>query len=185
MVSSPPGETVEPLLSRDEIAERVEAIAAELDRRYQGQRPVFVSLLKGSVFFMADLARACHLDLEVYFLQLSSYGDSTRPEGAVRLYELPLPDLDSRPVILVEDILDTGQTLAAARDYFARRDCGSVEICVLLAKEGYRSGPVPDPDHIGFVIPDEFVVGYGLDYAERYRALPYIGILKLPGADEA
>lgn len=174
-----PGESIEPYLSERQISERVRELAAELRRHYEGERPVFVSMLKGSVFFLCDLCRAADLDLELYFLQFSSYGRSTRPEGPVTVYELPLPDVRNRPVVLVEDILDTGQTLSKAVELFQARGCASLKICVLLAKEGYENGPVPHPDYVGFVIPDEFVVGYGLDYQERFRHLSEIGILHL------
>ncbi len=178
-----PGESIEPYLSERQISERVHELADELRLHYAGERPVFVSMLKGSVFFLCDLCRVAEIDLELYFLQFSSYGRSTRPEGPVQVHELPLPDVRNRPVVLVEDILDTGQTLSKAVELFQARGCASLKICVLLAKEGYENGPVPHPDYVGFVIPDKFVVGYGLDYQERYRQLPEIGILHFARAE--
>ncbi len=179
------GETVEPFLSRDEIAARIKAIAREIDKRHNDKRLILISLLKGSVFFLADLARSLHGDVELYFMQLSSYGNSTRPGEKLELYELPLPNVKGQTIILVEDILDTGQTLSKAKAYFENLGCGAVEIAVLLVKEGHEKESTLNPDYIGFVIPDVFVVGYGLDYAERYRQLPDIGILHFDGGAEA
>jgi hypoxanthine phosphoribosyltransferase len=128
------------------------------------------------VVFLADLIRRLGPNAEFYFLHISSYRGGTAPQVDPELLPLPHPDLAGEHVLLVEDILDTGQTLAWARDHFAAWLPASLRICVLLAKEGYQTSPVPKPDFIGFVIPREFVVGYGLDYQERYRGLEDIGI---------
>lgn len=178
-VPSYPGEIIEPFLSAEQIAQRVRELGEEVTRRYAGERLVAIGLLKGAVVFLSDFIRHVQLDIEFHFLLCSSYGESTVPKSVVKLDTLPLPDLTGRRVLVVEDILDTGHTLAEVCRYLESLGCASIDICVLLAKEGYRTGPVPDPDFVGFEIPNLFVVGYGLDYAERYRQLPGIGVLTL------
>ncbi len=164
------------IVSRDRILKRVDELAEEIQKIYSNDRLILISVLKGSVIFLSDLVRRLGPNAEFYFLQMSSYRDATTPQGKPDLTALPHPELKDRHVLIVEDILDTGQSLANARDYFAAFEPASLRICVLLAKEGYESSPVPNPDFVGFVIPREFVVGYGLDYQERYRGLPDIGI---------
>ncbi len=164
------------VLSQEQIRQRVSELAREILSLYGDTRLILISILKGSVIFMSDLVRQLPPSTEFYFLQLSSYRDATVPQGKPDFYALPVPDLCGQHVLLVEDILDTGQSLEYARRHFLEMEPASLRICVLLAKEGYESSPMPKPDFLGFVIPREFVVGYGLDYQERYRGLPEIGI---------
>ncbi|MFH1739921.1 MAG: hypoxanthine phosphoribosyltransferase [bacterium] len=164
------------LVNREEIEQRVDELAGQLRTIYGDERLILISVLKGSVVFLSDLVRQLGPNTEFYFLQMSSYRGGTTPDGEPDLFALPHPDLKGQHVLLVEDILDTGQSLARAREHFSAFKPASLRICVLLAKEGYETSPVPDPDFVGFVIPREFVVGYGLDYQERYRGLPDIGI---------
>jgi len=164
------------LLSQERIRQRVSELAREIRLQYGDTRLILISILKGSVIFLSDLVRQLPPSTEFYFLQLSSYRDGTVPHGKPDFYTLPVPDLRGQHVLLVEDILDTGQSLEYAQRHFLEMKPASLRICVLLAKEGYESSPMPKPDFLGFVIPREFVVGYGLDYQERYRGLPEIGI---------
>ncbi len=164
------------LLSQERIRQRVSELAREIRLQYADTRLILISILKGSVIFLSDLVRQLPPSTEFYFLQLSSYRDGTVPHGKPGFYTLPVPDLRGQHVLLVEDILDTGQSLEYARRHFLKMKPASLRICVLLAKEGYESSPMPKPDFLGFVIPREFVVGYGLDYRERYRGLSEIGI---------
>ena len=163
------------VLSRDRIVQRVDELAEEILEIYSNDRLILISVLKGSVIFLSDLVRRLGPNTEFYFLQMSSYRGKTMPQGKPDLTALPHPELKGRHVLIVEDILDSGQSLAYARDHFAALDPASLRVCVLLAKEGYETSPMPNPDFVGFVIPREFVVGYGLDYQERYRGLPDIG----------
>jgi hypoxanthine phosphoribosyltransferase len=164
------------LLRREQIQQRVAELAEEIRALYGDDRLFLICLLKGAVVFLSDLMRHLGPNAEFYFVNVSSYRGGTTPEGPPELIPLPHPAITGQHVLLIEDILDTGETLAAVRDHFAAVSPASLRICVLLAKEGYRTSPVPDPDFLGFVIPQEFVVGYGLDYQERYRGLPDIGV---------
>lgn len=164
------------LLRREQIQQRVRELGEELCAVYGDKRLILISVLKGSVIFLSDLVRHLGPNAEFCFLHASSYRDGTTPQGDLDVLPLPHPDLAGQHVLLVEDILDTGQTLAWTREHFAAFSPASLRICVLLAKEGYETSPVPKPDFVGFVIPRVFVVGYGLDYQERYRGLADIGI---------
>jgi len=154
---------------------------AELGRRmtvdYQGKNPVFIGVLKGSFMFMADLMRTIDLPCEVEFMAVSSYGNKSETTGAVRITQDLDMDIENRHAIIVEDILDSGLTLNYLINYLNGRKPASIEICTLLDKPERRRAQV-SPKYTGFTIPDAFVVGYGLDFAQRYRNLPYIGILK-------
>jgi hypoxanthine phosphoribosyltransferase len=160
MTSQPP---VEPLISAAEIADRVRALGAEITARYAGCPVTLVGVLNGSTFFVADLARAIDLSVRIDFVSLSSYGDATESSGRVQVRVGAKTSLEDRDVIVVEDIVDTGLPR-------------SIAICTLLDKPSRRRVDVPI-DYVGFSIPDRFVVGYGLDYAERYRNLPFVGCL--------
>lgn len=162
------------LIDSNTIAGRVKALGRRLTEDYAGGRPVFIGMLKGSFVFLADLARATELPLEIDFLGLASYGQGTEP-GAVRLTNDIAGDIAGRDVLLVEDICDTGCSLAAAREFLQARAPASVRTCVLLDKPSRRRVEFV-PDYVGFEIPDVFVVGYGLDYAERYRNLPWVAV---------
>lgn len=172
------------LIDSKTIADRVRDLGRRLAGDYAGRCPVFVGLLKGSFVFLADLSRATELPIEVDFLGLASYGHATEP-GDLRVTKDLSSNLAGRDVLLVEDICDTGQSLAAACKMLRARGPASVKTCVLLDKPSRRQVEF-SPDYVGFEIPDLFVVGYGLDFAERFRNLPWVGVYEdadgAPGA---
>jgi hypoxanthine phosphoribosyltransferase len=165
------------LLTKEEIAGRVRQLGAEITCDYAGKAPRLVGILKGSAVFMADLMREIALPASIDFLAVSSYGVKSQSTGAVRI----LKDLDmtveGEDLLIVEDILDSGLTLSYIINLLAGSKPSSVRLCTLLDKPGRRRVDV-SPHYTGFTVPDEFLVGYGLDYAERYRNLPYIAVLK-------
>jgi hypoxanthine phosphoribosyltransferase len=167
------------ILTQERIAERVAEIGAEIRRDYAGgKRPVLlVAVLRGAALFVADLARAIDDRVELDFMAVSSYGSTTKSSGVVRILKDLDEDIEGRDVLVVEDILDTGLTLKYLLRNLASRKPNSLEVVTLLSKEGKQQVPI-DCKYVGFTVPDEFVVGYGLDFAERYRNLPYIGVLK-------
>lgn len=172
-------ETIESqLYSREAIAARVKELGEQLSRDYSHCEPLVVVVLKGSAMFASDLLRELSISVEVDYIGTSSYGDATESSGHVRIVKDIGASLQGRHVIIIEDIVDTGLTL----DYLLRtlnlREPASLKICALLDKPSRRRAEVP-VDYIGFSIDDHFVIGYGLDYASRYRNLPYIGVLKL------
>ncbi|MFO7171422.1 MAG: hypoxanthine phosphoribosyltransferase [Bacillota bacterium] len=169
---------VEELISPQALAARVEELAAQIRRDYQGRSLLVVGVLKGAFVFTADLVRALGgLDVQVDFIAVSSYGAATETSGTVRiLKDLDMP-VEGRHVLLVEDILDTGLTLRYLRDYLSRQRPASLRVCVLLDKPSRRKVEVP-VDYVGFTIPDRFIVGYGIDWAEQFRHLPYVGALR-------
>jgi len=171
------GESVEMLLSTAEIAARVKEIAAEITKDYAGQKIMLLGTLKGAIHFLSDLSREIPLNVEIDFIKASSYGDSTTSSGTVSLDYTSNEDLTDRHIILVEDIVDTGHTAVKLKDYLLRQSVASVKLCSLLDKPDRREAEGLAIEYIGFSIPDKFVVGYGLDYAQRYRNLPYIGVL--------
>ncbi len=156
------------LVSKEEIAADVARIAAEISRDYEGKNPLFVCILKGSVFFFADLLRALTIPAEIDFMSISSYGNSTRTSGEVKMVKDLDRSIEGRHVIVVEDILDSGNTLSYLTALLRSRGPASVEVCTLLDKPERRQTSV-QAKYKGRDIPDEFVVGYGLDYAEQYR----------------
>jgi len=163
----------EVLLSDEQIRERIVELGAEIARDYAGRDPILVAVLKGAFIFMADLARAVQIPLEVDFMAVSSYGASTRSSGVVRIVKDLDIDLHGRHVIIVEDIVDSGLTLRYLRKTLESRGTASLEVCALLVREGSVQAEL-DLRYIGFRIPPAFVIGYGLDVAERYRNLPHI-----------
>ena len=165
------------LLSEDDIAARVAEIGAQISRDYAGKRLVMVSVLKGSVVFMADLMRAVTVPAEIDFMCVSSYGSGVKTSGVAKIIKDLDNDLAGMDLLLVEDILDSGMTLEYIKKLLLGRNPNSIKICTLLDKPERRKADVA-ADYKGFEVPDEFVVGYGLDYAEKYRNLPYIGVLK-------
>jgi hypoxanthine phosphoribosyltransferase len=168
---------VRTLLSREQIAARVAELGAAITRDYQGRELILVGVLKGSFVFCADLARAIDLPLGVEFLGLKSYGDSQVTSGVVQITsDLPRP-VAGKDLLIVEDIVDTGLTMAYLRKNLATRGPQSVKLCTLLHKPSRARVETPI-DYLGFSIADEFVVGYGLDWAERYRNLSYIGVVE-------
>jgi hypoxanthine phosphoribosyltransferase len=170
------------LFADTEIQARVAEIGAALTDQYSeraaaGEPVIMLSVLRGAAIFMADLARATEIPLEMDYMALSSYGSSTRSSGKVTIVKDLTSDIQGKHVIVVEDILDSGLTLQFLIDYLEQRNPASVEVITLLRKRTRAQVDIKCA-HVGFECPDEFIVGYGLDYAERYRNLPYIGILK-------
>lgn len=165
------------LLSAERIHERVSALGAEITREYAGKSLVLLCVLKGSFVFAADLARAIDLPLRIEFLGVRSYGDDTRSSGVVQITQDLTRPIAGDHVVLVEDIVDTGLTLSYLREQLLARMPATVKVCALLHKPSRTVKPV-DIDYLGFTVDDVFVVGYGLDHAERYRNLPYVGVLK-------
>lgn len=165
------------LFQEQDIANRVAELGSLLSAEYAHKNPLFICVLKGAVMFMADLVKRVNIPLEMDFMATSSYGAASKSSGVVRI----LKDLDrpveGRHVVLVEDIVDTGLTLKYLCDTMLHRHAASVKIVSLFNKPAGRSVEI-EPDYFGFQIPDEFIVGYGLDYAERYRNLPFVGVLK-------
>ena len=161
------------VVSEDKLQARIAELGEEVTRDYEGRAPLLVGVLKGAFMFMADLARAINLPVEFDFMAVSSYGSATKTSGVVRIVKDLDLDLTDRHVLVVEDIVDSGLTLAYLRRNLKARGPASVEVCALLVKEGLQKVD-PDLKYVGFRIPPEFVVGYGLDVAERYRNLPYI-----------
>jgi hypoxanthine phosphoribosyltransferase len=157
--------------------QRIEELGEEISADYEGRDVLLVGVLKGAVFFMADLMRQLSLPCEIDFMAISSYGEGTDSSGVVRI----LKDLDSnitgRHVLVLEDIIDTGLTLSYLMRNLGAREPASLEVCALLVKHGRREADVP-VKYVGFEIPNQFVVGYGLDFAERYRNLPHVAVLQ-------
>ena len=165
------------LVSEEELKAKVQELGAQITRDYQGKNLLMVSVLKGSVIFMADPMRAVDLPCTIDFMCVSSYGSGTRTSGVVKIIKDLDIDLHGKDLLIVEDILDSGKTLHYITKMLSDRGTASIRIATLLDKPERRVAPLT-PDYSGFVIPDKFVVGYGLDYDERYRNLPYIGVLK-------
>ena len=165
------------LLSEEQIKHRIKELGAQLSRDYAGKHPLAVGILKGSVIFYADLVRAISEPVEMDFMAISSYGAGARSSGEVKLVKDLDTKIEGRHVLIVEDIIDSGHTLAYLKKLLSARRPASIRLCALLDKPERRVAPI-DTDYKGFEIEDEFVIGYGLDYAGRFRNLPYIGILK-------
>ena len=167
----------EVLYSEAQIQAKVQELGQQITADYQGKHLLLLGTLKGAVPFIADLARAIELPLELDYMAVASYGNSTHSSGVVRILKDLEGPIDNKHILIIEDIIDSGLTLAYLVDVIRRRNPLSLRICTLLYKERTRLKEVP-VDYTGFTIPDKFVVGYGLDYAQYYRNLPYIGILK-------
>ncbi len=165
------------MISAEQIQARIDELAAELDREYKDKNPLFVCILKGSMFFFSDLLKALTIPAEIDFISVSSYGAGDKSTGKINMKKDLAEPIEGRHVIVVEDIVDSGNTLAHLRDLLKARGPASLRICTLLDKPDRRVSDVAI-DYCGFVIPDEFIVGYGLDYAERYRLEKDIYILK-------
>jgi hypoxanthine phosphoribosyltransferase len=165
------------LLTHQQIAKRVAQLGAQITRDFEGQSVVLIGVLKGATIFLADLAREIQLDATFDFIAVSSYGDSREPSGEVKLTKDVDQSIEGKNIILVEDILDTGLTLTYLKNLLLARKPKSLKIAALLDKVSRRTQPIHG-DYLGFEIPDEFVVGYGLDFAERFRNLPDICILE-------
>ena len=167
----------EVLYSEKDLAAMVERVGAEITRDYENKNLLLVSVLKGSVAFMADLMRAVKLPARIDFMSVSSYGSGAKTSGVVKIVKDLDINLEGYDILIVEDILDSGKTLSYLMEILSARNPKSIELCTLFDKPERREVPVY-PKYIGSVIPDAFIVGYGLDYAEKYRNLPFVGILK-------
>lgn len=167
----------EVLYSEEVIQKKVQELGAAVSREYAGRNPLVICVLKGAFIFMADLSKNITIPIELDFMAVSSYGNSTRSSGEVKIIKDLDTSVDGRDVIIVEDIIDSGLTLSYLIDVLERRNALSVSVVALFDKPGRRTVDL-QADYTGFTIPDAFVVGYGLDYAEKYRNLPYVGVLK-------
>ena len=165
------------LITEEEIQAAAQRLAAQIDADYAGEEIVFVGLLKGSVQFMADLLKHVQSKCKIDFMCVSSYGSGTKSTGRVNIIKDLSEPSNDKNVVIIEAIIDSGHTLSFIIKYFAAKQAKSVRICTLLNKPSRREVEI-DVDYVGFEVPDEFVVGYGLDYQEYYRNLPYIGVLK-------
>jgi len=172
------GESVRILISGRRIQRRIQALAKQIRKDFPEEPLHLVSVLKGGVFFLTDLARSISGEVSFDFIAVSSYGQTTRSSGQVRLTRDLDSSIEGKSVIVVEDILDTGMTLQYLLKLFQHRKPKHLRVAVLLDKPDRRIAPV-QAEYVGFSIPNEFVVGYGLDYSERYRNLPYVGVLSL------
>jgi len=167
----------EVLYDAQQIGEKVKELGAILSKDFNGRNPLVICVLKGAFIFMADLVKEITVPLEIDFMAVSSYGQSTKSSGVVKIIKDLDVTVEGRDVLIVEDIIDSGLTLSYLIDVLERRNAKSVTVVTLFDKPARRTVEL-EADYKGFTLPDEFVVGYGLDYAEKYRNLPYIGILK-------
>jgi hypoxanthine phosphoribosyltransferase len=165
------------LLTQEQIESRVRELGKELTEKYKDEEPLFIGILKGSFIFMADLIRNVNLKCSMDFMAVSSYGNGTTSSGAVKINKDLNEDITGRHIVIVEDILDSGVTLNYLCGYLKNRKPASITLVTLLDKPARRKAPV-QAEFVGFQVPDEFVVGYGLDFAEKYRNLPFVGVLK-------
>lgn len=165
------------IISQEQLENRVQELGKQLTKDYQDKQLIVIGILRGATIFLADLVREIDLQMEIDFMAVSSYGLATKSSGVVRIIKDLESTIAGRDVLIVEDIVDSGLTLKYIVENLQSRKPNSIEICTLLDKPARRVEGI-DVKYNGFVIPDEFVVGYGLDYAERYRNLPYIGVLK-------
>lgn len=171
-------EKIKVLISEEEVDARIRELGEKISKEYEGKQIHLICVLKGGVFFMCELAKRITVPVTIDFMTTSSYGAGTVSSGEVKIksdVEIPV---DGRNVLIVEDIIDSGNTLHFLQDVFKDRNAKSVRLCTMLDKPDRREVDV-DVDYVGFTIPDEFVVGYGLDYDQKYRNLPYIGVVEL------
>lgn len=171
-------EKVRVLLSEEEVDARIQEIANDINKNYEGKEVHMICVLKGGVFFMCELAKRITVPVSLDFMSVSSYGDDTKSSGVVRIVKDLDQPLEGKNVLIVEDIIDSGRTLSYLVEILKKRHPNSIEICTLLDKPERRVTDVK-VQYSCFNIPDEFVVGYGLDYAQKYRNLPYIGVVEL------
>lgn len=169
-------DNIKVLISEQEVAEKVQTIADQINKEYQGKEIHLVCVLKGSIFFTCELAKRLTVPVTMDFMSVSSYGDGTESSGRIKIVKDLDDSIAGKDVLIVEDIIDSGRTLSHLIQLLRTRQPNSVKLCTLLDKPDRRVTDVT-VDYTGFVIPDEFVVGYGLDYAQRYRNLPYIGVV--------
>lgn len=168
------------LIPEDKIRERVDLVAAQIAAAYEGRPLTIVAVLTGSLVFLADLIRRLDLPLRIALVQASSYRGATTTPGELHVQAELLPDLKGRHILLIDDILDTGKTLKHMVEHLRGLGTASIRTAVLLRKEGRQEVAI-EPDFVGFTIPNEFVIGYGLDYDDEYRNLPFIAVLDGPG----
>ena len=168
----------EVLLDEQDIKDIVKKVGAEITRDYADKNPLVIAVLRGAVVFMADIMRAIECPLSIDFMAVSSYGDGVKSSGVVRIVKDLDTKIEGRHVIIVEDVLDSGLTLSYLVRMLQSRNPASIEIAAFLVKDIEGKRPAIDPRYVGTHVPDKFVVGYGLDYAERYRNLPFVGVLK-------
>ena len=177
-------EVIRTLISAEEIAKRVEELANEITCDHQGLSITLICILKGSVIFMVDLSRKITIPVEFDFMDISSYGDDSVSSGIIKIQKDLTNPITGKHVVLVEDIIDTGQTLSHIFNHLKEQNPASLKVCSLLIKKERWEVRDVIPDYVGFEIPNEFVVGYGLDYAQRYRNLDYVGILEFVEGEE-
>ena len=171
------GYNITPYITEEELKARIKELAAQISEDYKGKEVLMVSILKGAVVFLTDLMREVDLDVHIDFMVVSSYGNSTESSGAVKIVKDLSVDIAGKDVLIVEDILDSGNTLSKLIDILRARGANSLKIVSLLDKPSRHVQVVPI-EYTGFTIPDKFVVGYGLDYQEKHRNLPYVGVVE-------
>jgi hypoxanthine phosphoribosyltransferase len=164
------------LISRQEIKKTIAKLAEQLRKDYEGKNPILISVLKGSAVFFADLIRELNIPLQIEFMQVSSYGSGTESSGKIKVVQRLRTDIKDRHVLVVEDIVDTGNTLSYLLKYLSRKKPASLKLCTLTDKPSRRKVPVKI-DYLGFTVPDKFIVGYGIDFNEEYRYLPDICVI--------
>ena len=170
-------ETIKVLVPEEEVNKRIEELGKQISEAYAGKQIHMICVLKGGVFFMCELAKRISVQVSLDFMCVSSYGDATSSSGVVRIAKDLDESIEGKDVLIVEDIIDSGRTLYYLIDVLKKRNPNSIHLCTLLDKPERRERDV-EVDYVGFEIPDEFVVGYGLDYAQKYRNLPYIGVVE-------
>lgn len=170
-------ETIKVLISEQDVDAKIAEMGKQISEDYAGKQVHLICILKGSVFFMCELAKRITVPVSMDFMSVSSYGDGTQSSGIVRIAKDLDETLEGKEVIVIEDIIDSGRTLSYLLEVLGKRNPKSIKLCTLLDKPDRRVTDI-DVDYVGFEIPDKFVVGYGLDYAQKYRNLPYIGVVE-------
>ncbi len=170
-------ETIKVMIPEEEVDAKIRELAEKISKDYEGKQVHLVCILKGSVFFTCELAKRITVPVSMDFMSVSSYGDGTKSSGVVRIAKDLDETLEGKDVLVIEDIIDSGRTLSYLLEVLSKRNPASMKLCTLLDKPDRRTHEV-HVDYVGFNIPDEFVVGYGLDYAQKYRNLPYIGVVE-------
>lgn len=169
--------SIQTMIAREKIEARIKELAKQIEKEYQNKEEViFIGLLKGSVMFMTDLMKEINLDIKVDFMSVSSYGGGTTTTGVVKILKDVDFDVKGKELLIVEDIIDTGLTLNYVKEFLYTKGAKRIKVCTLLDKPERRKVDI-EGDYIGFTIPDQFVVGYGLDYNQKYRNFPYIGVV--------
>lgn len=171
-------ETIRELISEEKIDERIAELGRQISEEYAGKQIHMICVLKGGVFFLCELAKRLSVPVTLDFMCVGSYGDGTKSSGIVKITKDLDESLEGKDVLVVEDIIDSGRTLSYLLEVLKKRGPKSMKLCTLLDKPDRREVENVEVDYLGFEIPDEFVVGYGLDYAQKYRNLPYIGIIE-------